>query len=84
MFTASIGLIHQSTIHVTSPPITGEWVGVVPGLPPSTEIDPALGCKRPTERWSSLVFPAPFGPTSPTTLPDGIARVHSESAHLRP
>ena len=49
-----------------------------------TLIDPALGESRPTARWRSVVLPAPFGPTSPTTLPAGIHRVQSWSAHLRP
>ena len=65
-------------------PTRASWSGVVPGRPPRTEIDPALGCRRPTESWSSVVLPAPFGPTSPTTLPAGMASVHSESAHLWP
>ena len=35
----------------------------------------------PTARLSSVVLPAPFGPTSPTTRPAGTCSVQSDSAH---
>ena len=37
--------------------------------PPSTSIVPAVGASIPTARFSSVLLPAPFGPTSPTTRP---------------
>jgi hypothetical protein len=63
---------------------TGELARRRARRPPRTAIDPALARRRPTEIWSSVVLPAPFEPTSPMTLPAGMIRVHSESAHLRP
>ena len=45
---------------------------------------PADGAARPTARFSSVVLPAPFGPTSAATCPAGIASVHSRSAHVPP
>ena len=63
---------------------TGELARRRARRPPRTVIDPALGCRSPTARWSSVVLPAPFGPTSPTTLPAGIASVHSRERPLRP
>ena len=45
---------------------------------------PVLGASSPTASCSSVVLPAPFGPTSPTTLPSGMVRVQSWSAHFRP
>ena len=37
------------------------------GRPPSTVTPPADGAARPTARFSSVVLPAPFGPTSAAT-----------------
>jgi hypothetical protein len=54
------------------------------GRPPSTVTAPADGAARPTARFSSVVLPAPFGPTSAATRPAGIASVHSRSAHVPP
>ena len=54
------------------------------GLPPSTVTTPALGAARPTARFSSVVLPAPFGPTSAATCPAGIASVQSRSAQVPP
>lgn len=65
-------------------PTRASWPGVVPGCPPRTETDPASGRRSPTASWRSVVLPAPLGPTRPTTLPAGMASVHSESAHLCP
>ena len=53
------------------------------GTPPQTSIVPAVGASRPTARLSSVVLPAPFGPTSPVTCPAGISRVQSCRAHRR-
>src|SRR5207248_2388051 len=39
------------------------------GRPPSTVTIPAVGSARPTARFSSVVLPAPFGPTSAVTCP---------------
>ena len=47
---------------------------------PPTAIEPLVGASRPTARCMSVVFPAPFGPTSPTTRPVGIVRSHLSSA----
>src|SRR5580693_3082253 len=52
--------------------------------PPSTVTPPADGVDRPTARFSSVVLPAPFGPTSAATCPAGIASEHSRSAHVLP
>src|SRR5215472_6973408 len=51
--------------------------------PPSTVTAPADGIDRPTDTLSSVVLPAPFGPTSAATRPAGISRVHSRSAQVR-
>ena len=45
---------------------------------------PAVGASSPTARCSSVVLPAPFGPTRPTTLPSGMDKVQSWSADFRP
>ena len=37
----------------------------------------------PTARFKSVVFPAPFGPTSPTTCPEGTSRLQSVRAQRR-
>ena len=39
--------------------------------------------EQPAARRISVVLPAPFGPTSPTTRPAGNRRVQSDSAHRR-
>src|SRR5216684_2845410 len=52
------------------------------GRPPSTVTLPADGSARPTARFSSVVLPAPFGPTSAVTCPAGTASVHSRSAQV--
>src|SRR3984885_8264885 len=54
------------------------------GTPPSTVTAPAVGSARPAARFSSVVLPAPFGPTSAATCPAGIATVHSRRAQVRP
>ncbi len=46
--------------------------------------DPAVGRHSPTMQWSSVVLPAPFGPTRAATLPDGMDSVQSRSAHTEP
>ena len=53
-------------------------------VPPSTLTVPAVGVARPTARFSRVVLPAPFGPTSAATWPSGMASVHSRSAHVLP
>src|ERR1700722_4992724 len=50
--------------------------------PPSTVTSPADGTDRPTARFSSVLLPAPFGPTSATTRPAGTSSVHSRSAQV--
>src|SRR5580658_4895761 len=54
------------------------------GRPPSTVTTPADGAARPTARFSRVVLPAPFGPTSAVTCPAGMASVHSRSAQVLP
>src|SRR5690349_14595344 len=56
--------------------------GVPAGRPPSTVTLPADGSARPTARFSSVVLPAPFGPTSAVTCPAGTFTVHSRSAQV--
>ena len=45
-------------------------------------IVPVVGASIPVARLISVVFPAPFGPTRPTTCPAGMDSVHPASAHL--
>ena len=52
--------------------------------PPSTVTAPADGAVRPTARFSSVLLPAPFGPTSAVTRPAGISSVHSRRAQVPP
>ena len=52
--------------------------------PPSTVTPPADGAVRPTARFSRVLLPAPFGPTSAVTRPAGTCSVHSRSAQVRP
>jgi len=47
-------------------------------------IVPAEGLSMPTARFSSVLLPAPFGPTRPTTRPAGTSMVQSASAQRRP
>src|ERR1700722_11116023 len=54
------------------------------GRRPHTSIVPDVGRSRPAARLSSVLLPAPFGPTSPTTRPAGTSIVQSDSAHRRP
>jgi hypothetical protein len=58
--------------------------GRAPGRSPRTVIVPDVGRNRPTARWSKVVLPAPFRPTSPVTRPGGIVSVHSDSAQRDP
>jgi hypothetical protein len=53
-------------------------------VPPRTVTAPAVGAVRPTARFSKVLLPAPFGPTSAATWPSGMASVHSRSAHVLP
>src|SRR5688572_62254 len=50
------------------------------GAAPNTSIEPLVGERRPAASWSNVVFPAPFGPTSPMTLFSGSFRSQSRSA----
>ena len=45
---------------------------------------PEVGASSPAASCSRVVLPAPFGPTSPTTRPSGMASVQSRSAQVRP
>ena len=54
------------------------------GTRPSTATSPASAAPRPTASCSSVVLPAPFGPTSAVTEPAGISSVQSRSAQVEP
>src|ERR1017187_4772665 len=54
--------------------------GPLADLPPRTSIVPDVGTSMPTARFSRVVFPAPFGPTSPTMCPAGMLSVQSVRA----
>ena len=54
------------------------------GRPPRPRSCRPSGSSRPTARLSSVVLPAPLGPTSPTTRPAGMRSVQSVSAHAPP
>ena len=47
-------------------PIPSSAAGEPTGRPPSTVTSPAVGAVRPTTMFSSVVLPAPFGPTNAT------------------
>ena len=64
--------------------IPSSAVGDPAAWPPSTVTAPADGTDRPTARFSSVLLPAPFGPTSAATRPAGISSVHSRSAQVPP
>src|ERR1700722_4647031 len=52
-------------------------------MPQSTVSAPSVGRVRPTDMVSTVVLPAPFGPTRATMWPPGTVSVQSRSAHLR-
>jgi len=54
------------------------------GCPPRTVAVPAVAVVRPTSRCSSVVLPAPLGPTRAARCPSGIVNVQSRSAQVRP
>ncbi|GAA0944142.1 hypothetical protein GCM10009558_059120 [Virgisporangium aurantiacum] len=56
---------------------------LVVGDSPNTSTDPDVGVSSPTDNRSSVVFPAPFGPTSAVTEPAGRSRVQSRRAQDR-
>src|SRR2546425_1278317 len=51
---------------------------------PSTRPPPAVGCTSPSSIFIEVVFPAPFGPRNPKTVPGGTLRVRSRTAALAP
>src|SRR6266542_361088 len=53
------------------------------GVSPSTRTAPASGRSRPMARCSSVVLPAPLGPTRAATRPAGRCSEQSRSAHRR-
>ncbi len=57
--------------------------GACRGAPPSTETVPRVGLASPASIRSSVVLPAPFGPTSAETRPSGTVTVQSVSALTR-
>lgn len=65
-------------------PTLASCSGPAAGRSPSTRMLPAVGASWPTARFSSVLLPAPFGPTSPTTRPAGMSSVQSDSAHRCP
>src|SRR5438309_3272724 len=52
-------------------------------LRPNTFARPAVGATRPSRSLSSVVFPAPFGPTRPIA-PSGIVTLRSSTARTSP
>ena len=64
-------------------PTFASWAESAAGRPPQTSMVPTVGVRIPTIRLSSVVLPAPFGPTRPVTRPTGMSRVQSRSAHRR-
>ena len=63
----------------TSASQAGSWRGV----PPSTDISPAVGRASPDSSRSSVVLPAPFGPISAHMRPSGTVTSQSLSAVTR-
>jgi hypothetical protein len=55
-----------------------------PGARPTTAASPALGALSPARIFSSVVFPAPLGPTRALTRPRGTDSEQSCSAHKDP
>jgi hypothetical protein len=64
-------------------PIPARNPGSCRGAPPRTEAVPPVGLTSPASSRSSVVLPAPFGPTSAHTRPSGTATEHSVSALTR-
>ena len=62
--------------------ISSRAAGEPAGSVPSTVTLPVVGVISPTVRFSSVVLPEPFGPTSAATRPSGIARQQSRSAQF--
>src|SRR5580704_3999018 len=81
---SATGRFLYSGVSCATNAIPSSAAGDPAGLPPSTVTDPADGADRPTARFSSVLLPAPFGPTRAATCPAGTASVHSRSAHVRP
>ena len=61
-------------------PDLGQERRILRGAPPRTEAVPPVGLASPASSRSSVVLPAPFGPTSADTRPSGTVTVHSVSA----
>ena len=57
---------------------------VLPSGAPSTVPLPDVGATRPSNNFSDVVLPAPFGPKKPKTSPRGTARDKPATATLRP
>src|SRR4051812_8676876 len=53
------------------------------GGSPRTSTWPAAAGNRPSTSWKSVVLPAPFGPMTPTTEPDGTLKLPSDQT-VRP
>src|ERR1700757_47983 len=61
------------------------------GVNPKTDAEPEVGTSKPDNIFSTVVFPAPFGPRKPTNSPCSMekdtrstARVSSKSRRTRP
>ena len=74
----------RSGVSWATKPTRASCAGSSLGWFPDTSIVPALGVSSPTARCNSVVLPAPFGPTRPTTWPDGMSRSHWLRAQRRP
>ena len=55
-----------------------------PARVPQTSAAPPVGRTSPTAIFTSVDFPAPFGPSSPTSSPSPTERSTPESASMRP
>ena len=64
-------------------PISARYAGSWRAAPPSTAARPAVGAASPASSRSSVVLPAPFGPTSADIRPSGTLIVQSLSAVTR-
>jgi hypothetical protein len=52
------------------------------GVKPSTLAEPEVGFSSPESIFSTVVFPAPFGPRKPTNSPSSIENVTSSAARM--
>ena len=65
------------------PAATVWWVFLLLMFFPMRVMSPVVGAYTPVRRLNTVVFPAPFGPISPTSSPSRISMLKSSTA-LRP